>query len=291
MTATTVVANRKSRLPSFSLRLWDMMGEQEIEERLEQLGELLALEEVGARDAVAQPGIVDVLGLQRVGDAGALSPARRVDLQRGARFNKRLQDRLIEFGCRLKACGIDIWVDVFPHVIHVARDVEEPALHGTEHLVEVRCGHVGVAPGEHRRSRALERRVDARVDAADREVVAMPLQVVADVAFVGPLVGDLDAEQDLDLVAEPAAQLFDHLHATFMRCQRRARLTGIEVEVVGDGDPRHAERDGERRVDVDRHRRVRRQERVQVHVERQIERAAQREALLAFVATHGSSRA
>ena len=34
MTATTVVANRKSRLPSFSLRLWDMMGEQEIDRGL-----------------------------------------------------------------------------------------------------------------------------------------------------------------------------------------------------------------------------------------------------------------
>lgn len=34
MTATTVVANRKSRLPSFSLHLWDVMGEQEIDRGL-----------------------------------------------------------------------------------------------------------------------------------------------------------------------------------------------------------------------------------------------------------------
>ncbi|MEQ1794952.1 MAG: DUF58 domain-containing protein [Nitrospira sp.] len=34
ITATTVVANRKSRLPSFSLRLWDVMGEQEIDRGL-----------------------------------------------------------------------------------------------------------------------------------------------------------------------------------------------------------------------------------------------------------------
>jgi len=34
MTATTVVANRKSRLPSFSLRLWDVTGEQEIDRGL-----------------------------------------------------------------------------------------------------------------------------------------------------------------------------------------------------------------------------------------------------------------
>lgn len=34
MTATVVVANRKSRLPSFSLRLWDVTGEQEIDRGL-----------------------------------------------------------------------------------------------------------------------------------------------------------------------------------------------------------------------------------------------------------------
>lgn len=54
---------------------------------------------------------------ERVADAGALSPARAVDLERRSRLDKRLQERLIQLWGRLESTRVDVRVDILPDVV------------------------------------------------------------------------------------------------------------------------------------------------------------------------------
>ena len=139
---------------------------------------------------------------QRIADASALTPAGAIDLKRRPRLHQCLQERLIKFRRRLELVRADVREDVLPNVISVTNNVKEAALRGAEHFVKVRRRHVRITSCEDCCTRSLERRINTRMHAAYREVVLVSLEVFANVGFVGAFVGDLHAEQDLDLVAE-----------------------------------------------------------------------------------------
>ncbi len=115
------------------------------------------------------------------------------------------------------------------------------------------------------------RRFDAVVHRADGEVVGVAGQVVADVGFPFPVVGQLDPEPDADALRCPAlGGVADDPFAVGERRVAEGRGARLEVDVVGDRDLGDPALDGGRRVGVDRDAAVGREVRVQVGVERQV---------------------
>ena len=94
------------------------------------------------------------------------------------------------------------------------------------------------------------------MDAPDREVVLVELQVITNILLIRALVRDLYAEKNLNLVAKLPTQFVDHLNATLMGCKCCTRLSRIKVEVIGDCNPRHTERDRKCWVHVNGDRRI-----------------------------------
>jgi hypothetical protein len=94
------------------------------------------------------------------------------------------------------------------------------------------------------------------MDAPDRKVVLVALQVIANILLIRALVGDLYAKKNLKPITKLPAQFVDNLDATLMGCKRCARLSRIKVEVIGDCNARHAERDRKCWVHVNWDRRI-----------------------------------
>ena len=88
------------------------------------------------------------------------------------------------------------------------------------------------------------------MDAPDREVVLVALQVIANILLIRALVGDLHAKKNLKPITKLFSQFVDNLDATLMGCKCCTRLSRIKVEVIGDRNARHAERDCKCRIHV-----------------------------------------
>ncbi len=81
------------------------------------------------------------------------------------------------------------------------------------------------------------RRVDPVVDRADREVVGVAREVVADVRLPGAVVGQLDTEADQDALRPPAlGRAADDPLAVLERRVAEGRRPRLEVDVVRDRD-------------------------------------------------------
>ncbi len=99
--------------------------------------------------------------------------------------------------------------------------------------------------------------------------------MVADVAFPRSVVGELDAEADLDALRTPSfGSAADDPFAVLERRERERRRARLEIDVVGDRDLGDPALECGRRVVVDRDVAVGRQVRVDVGVERQVARLA-----------------
>jgi hypothetical protein len=88
------------------------------------------------------------------------------------------------------------------------------------------------------------------VDAPDREVILVALQVMTNILLIRALVGDLYTKKNLDPIAKLPAQFVDHLNATLMGRKRCCGLSRVKVEVIGDCNARHAEGDRKCRIHV-----------------------------------------
>ena len=94
------------------------------------------------------------------------------------------------------------------------------------------------------------------MDAPDRKVVLVALQMFADILLIRALVGDLYAEKNLNLISELLTQFVDDFNATLMWCKGCAGLSRVKVKVIGDRNARHAECDRKCGIHVNRDGRI-----------------------------------
>jgi hypothetical protein len=94
------------------------------------------------------------------------------------------------------------------------------------------------------------------MDAPDRKVVLVALQVIANILLIRALVGDLYAKKNLKPITKLFSQFVNNLDATLVRRKRCARLSRVKVKVIGDRNARHTERDRKCRIHVNRDHRI-----------------------------------
>ena len=124
--------------------------------------------------------------LRGVGLVRGLAQAADVDLERHPGVHERPEDGLVQLRRRAERRRLDVAGEVPLHEIEVTEGIEEPAPRGGEDLVEVGRAHLPESPSgtERRDAIGLVRRVRPDVHRADREVVGVAPEMVADRVLV-----------------------------------------------------------------------------------------------------------
>ena len=198
---------------------------------------------------------------------------RRIDLEGGAALDECDEERLVELRgsrvCRHAEPGQQPALAL----VHVAECVEQAATGGRGDLGEVRRHGFGqgLAGRPARYPRLGIRPVRHRVDGADRVVVPVRRQVLADVVLVSRLVGQLDAEADSNPAGPAILEIADQPLAVRVVGVFVGRRAGHEVEVVRQrdfGDPALERLGG---IQLHRHLAVGREVGVEMGIDRDVE--------------------
>ena len=90
-------------------------------------------------------------GRRRVALLDRVAQPARVDFQRGAAVDERVQDRVVQLGLGGQLVRGDVWPQVTLHDIDVPDRIEQPGPRRTDDLVEGRCHDLGQRSAAHPR--------------------------------------------------------------------------------------------------------------------------------------------